>query len=368
MPMRNEKINIFVMTHCKFECPRHSIYIPLQVGHALHDDLGYIGDDSGDNISVKNPYYSELTGLYWASHNVDDADYMGLCHYRRFFLNESGIIMNAQDYSDIFQDYDIILPKATLHPKPYREVYAEAHNLQDLLLVGKAIEKLHPEYAPYFREALESNLVFSGNLFVTDSTRFKAYTNWLFSIFDVVEGQIDPDRYDNYHKRVYGFLSEQLLSVWVAKNELTVYEANVGITQLKSETAELKASLCTLASAGTLEGVKQALDLFRTTLKARPDLLLPASDLDGELTDMFRVLHVLELELQENNYTNNTFNCMFFLSTDLSVLVKQFRLITSILLHVVQNTASEVEKDYLRDSRISDSLYDTIRSLHPELK
>ena len=366
--MNQKPINIFVMTHCPFPCPQDPVYIPVQVGHALHDDLGYTGDDSGDNISVKNPYYSELTGLYWSARNVHDADYMGLCHYRRFFLSENGSLMTQQDFLDIFKTHDIILQKATRYPTSYQKVYEEAHNLRDLLLTGEAIQRLFPDYYPYFEEALASDLVYCGNLFVTDSARYKAYTDWLFTIFDDIEDQIDPEMYDDYHKRVFGFLSEQLLSVWVKKNGLSIYEANVGITQVKSETEALKSVLKGLVSTGTLEGVRQALEQFRSALRSRPDLLLPASDLDGELADMFRVLHVLELELESDAYKSNPKNCMFFVTTDLSLLVKHFRLITSILFHIEGNTASPEELAYYRDANVSESLLLTIAGIYPKLR
>lgn len=41
------------------------MYQPLQVGREEKEDLGYLCDNTGDNISAENCYYSELTGLYW---------------------------------------------------------------------------------------------------------------------------------------------------------------------------------------------------------------------------------------------------------------------------------------------------------------
>ena len=51
---------IFTMTHKKFTVPEDSVYVPLQVGKANHEDLGYLGDDTGDSISEWNCYYGEL--------------------------------------------------------------------------------------------------------------------------------------------------------------------------------------------------------------------------------------------------------------------------------------------------------------------
>ena len=57
-------ISIFVITHIPFDPPIDPVYIPLQVGHCDHADYGYLADDTGENISDKNQYYSELTDLY----------------------------------------------------------------------------------------------------------------------------------------------------------------------------------------------------------------------------------------------------------------------------------------------------------------
>ncbi len=87
------KIKIFTMTHKRFQEPVDQIYVPLQVGRAGAEDLGYLGDDTGDSISRWNNYYGELTGVYWAWKNEQEADIIGICHYRRFFLNEQWVIV-----------------------------------------------------------------------------------------------------------------------------------------------------------------------------------------------------------------------------------------------------------------------------------
>ena len=78
-------IKIIVATHKKYWMPSDDIYLPVHVGKKGKTDLGYQGDDTGDNISDKNTNYCELTGLYWAWKNLK-ADYKGLAHYRRHFM------------------------------------------------------------------------------------------------------------------------------------------------------------------------------------------------------------------------------------------------------------------------------------------
>ena len=86
-------IKIYTMTHKPFKKPDDPVYIPLHVGREISQDLGYMGDNTGEHISDLNPYYGELTGLYWIWKNETEADIIGICHYRRYFINEDGSFM-----------------------------------------------------------------------------------------------------------------------------------------------------------------------------------------------------------------------------------------------------------------------------------
>ena len=71
------KLKILVATHQKDILFNDDIYMPIQVGKSLSNtDFGIQGDNTGDNISAKNPYYCELTSLYWAWKNLQDFDYI----------------------------------------------------------------------------------------------------------------------------------------------------------------------------------------------------------------------------------------------------------------------------------------------------
>ncbi len=286
-------VTIFTMTHKKFQTPKDPIYVPLQVGRAGAEDYGYAGDDTGDNISAKNCYYGELTGVYWVWKNVRTTDYVGVCHYRRYFCTEEGRIFNEKDYLSILKDYDIITSKCLKLNYSYYDGYASDYNIFDLETTGEVIRELHPSYYETFERLVHGRGTYFGNMMVTDKALYDEYAQWLFSIFDEVEKRIDPGGYDDYHKRVFGFISEFLLYVWVTVRGLKVYECKVGMTTEKYETRQMKERLAAYFRQGDIDGAKA---YFLRVLEKRPDVLMEASDIMGELKLSMQVIAVCGLE------------------------------------------------------------------------
>lgn len=122
---------IYVMTHKKYSKPDLPEYMMLQVGAALHEDLGYTADNTGDNISDKNPNFCELTGIYWLWKNIS-CDIIGICHYRRYFVIDENFLNKGQVES-ILIDHDVILPypMATDNGSLYNH-YKKRHNINDM--------------------------------------------------------------------------------------------------------------------------------------------------------------------------------------------------------------------------------------------
>ena len=75
--------HVYVVSHKNAKFPTESIYKPIQVGKK--ESFTEIRDNTGDNISEKNPNYCELTAAYWIWKN-DKSDITGLTHYRRYFF------------------------------------------------------------------------------------------------------------------------------------------------------------------------------------------------------------------------------------------------------------------------------------------
>ncbi len=205
---------IYVMTHKEIAEISDEIYIPLQVGRAGKQALGYIGDDTGDQISEKNLFYCELTGIYWLWKNVK-CDIIGICHYRRYFTRQEKLL--DKDYIEkTIQKYPIMIPNSScVNEADAFCHYAKRHNGKDLELCREIIQKKYPEYSAAFEYAMKSVLVSTCNMWITRKDIFDRYCSWLFDILFEAEKEIPFWNYDDYQKRVMGFLAERLFRVWL---------------------------------------------------------------------------------------------------------------------------------------------------------
>ena len=229
-------IKIVVATHKAYWMPEDDVYLPLHVGREGKQDLGFIGDNTGENISSKNANYCELTGLYWVWKNLR-CDYIGLCHYRRYFAHskhgssleaKKTAIFHRADYEKLLQSYDVILPKKrNYYIETVRSQYEHAHNKQDLYEVEAIIAERYPEYSEAFTKVMGRTRLHILNMFAMKKELFDEYCEWLFTILFELEKRIDISSYDNYQARVYGFLGERLFNVWLEKQQLRVIDVNV---------------------------------------------------------------------------------------------------------------------------------------------
>lgn len=229
-------IKILIATHKKYWMPSDEVYMPIHVGREGKDNLGYVGDNTGENISIKNPNYCELTGLYWAWKNLD-CEYIGLCHYRRYFAHKSKsskledkkqAIFTRDDYERLLQQYDVILPKKRNYfIETVRSQYEHAHNKRDLDEIEKIIKMQYPSYIEAFEKVMNSRKLHIYNMFVMNKALFDEYCIWLFDILFTLEKRIDITNYDKYNARVFGFLSERLFNIWLEKKQLKIKTVNV---------------------------------------------------------------------------------------------------------------------------------------------
>lgn len=230
---------IYIATHKKFRDPHLSEYIPIQVGAENREDLGYLRDNTGDNISYKNANFCELTGLYWIWKNTHDK-YKGLVHYRRYFgkNNLSSQITDIYSYEELvsmIDTADIIVPYIeVLKQNAKDELLIDCCTLQIFNELERIIKNKYPHYTITFDEYFSQNRTVLFNMMFCKSELFDEYCSWLFDILFDLEQHINIENLNDYQKRLYGFLSERLLNIWIRYNKLNVKNLPVINTEMDS--------------------------------------------------------------------------------------------------------------------------------------
>lgn len=237
--MSNYKVSVFVATHKSIEHWLPEYCQKVQVNCNKQSQLwnGYFHDNEGDNISDKNYAYSELTVLYWAWKNSNVA-IKGICHYRRYFTrytNDTLIQIHKLD-SKHMQDeclpentikerldngYDMILTKPYgPYPNTVKEDMKKYVYEKDMDALVGIVNTYYPEYSNAMKEVLDSYHMASFNMCIAPAQIFNKYCEWLFDVLSLTEKVTDISKYDKQHQRLYGYLGEVLLNVYIRKNNL----------------------------------------------------------------------------------------------------------------------------------------------------
>ena len=233
------KTQIYTVTHKPVMFNLREGYQWIQVNASKNGRwAGYLHDNDGEeHISSKNPSYCELTALYnlWKE---SSAIIVGLCHYRRFLgdglfaslAEETGVqikkssintfILKATKAERYLKRYDILLTK----PYPVN-VYEDLLRFVypcDIETMIHVIEQSFPEYSDSMWQVLTSKSISYCNMFIAKKDTVSEYCTWLFDVLSKIEERIDTSSYDTSHTRVFGYLAEVLLNIYVNHQQLSV--------------------------------------------------------------------------------------------------------------------------------------------------
>lgn len=221
-----------IATHKLTHMPADDIYLPVRVGNALSDeDYNYQGDDEGCNISKKNPYFCELTALYWGWKNLKN-EYIGLVHYRRFFSVKKNIwkyssVLNRREIEEILSTSDVVLPKKrNYYIETIYSHYMHTHNLEHLEITRDILCLKYPEYVSSFDKIMKCRSAHMFNMLIMKKDILNNYCEWLFDVLFVLEKEIDVSCLAPFDARLFGRISELLLDVWIDKNKVKYVETN----------------------------------------------------------------------------------------------------------------------------------------------
>lgn len=244
-------IKIFVSAHKQATFPEGNSIVPVQVGAAQATTrfTNTLHDDEGENISVENPRYCELTAQYWAWKNAD-ADYYGFCHYRRYF-DFTDTPHKENDYGEIIDSYiddhalaeyginDDAIARAVdgwdVITTPLNDVRriggfsnlkqhwdADGHlRLKDLRHMYDILCARHPDYKVDADAVLGGRTAAFCNMFIMRKEIFFEYNEWLFPLLDEFAAATDFSKMDVQTTRTVGHLSERLLNIFIAHKQRT---------------------------------------------------------------------------------------------------------------------------------------------------
>ncbi|MDU6091074.1 MULTISPECIES: DUF4422 domain-containing protein [Pantoea] len=249
MNMQKDKVKLYTSHHKPSAFLSSPIIKPIHVGKAnSFNEICCDGDDSGDNISFKNPFYCELTAQYWVWKNDISSEYVGFMHYRRHlnFSNKQdypedvwGVVnedvisstyedkfgLNEKSIVEAIGEYDILLPKKwsvkQAGSKNNYEHYKVSQylHIEDYQAAIDCLLYLYPEYSSAVKEFNSAHDGYYTNMFVMRTELFCEYSEWLFKIFNELEKEFALKNYNAQEKRVIGHISERLFNIFIIHKE-----------------------------------------------------------------------------------------------------------------------------------------------------
>ena len=241
--MTQPNIKILVGYHKPARLFKSDIYIPIHLGRSVATQASkdgviseadykwmldnMIGDDTGDNISCLNRYFSELTGIYWAWKNYDklgNPEYIGFAHYRRMFKHKD---------IETAQQYDITAKYANFN-KSIKVQFAAAHDIKYLNKAIDILGNMYPEYKSDAKKYLNSQDGYWYNMFIMKKELFFEYCEILFNVLLDLHKKTKNHTVDSY-QRMPGFVAERLTGVFITHKNKTCSVNNVDIVFLPNE-------------------------------------------------------------------------------------------------------------------------------------
>lgn len=173
----------------------------------------------GANIDFLNPWYCELTGLYYLWKHVDD-DIVGLEHYRAAFwsdkenrpMNEEEIKENLKNGDIIVSGYHYPIPWGIKAQRLEQELNSCIKGVLPKLL--STIEKNDKGFADYFRNFLKGQRLYSLNCFIGPKKILDEWADFIFNTLIDFE-EICPIGPRTNTWRREGYITEFMLGAWL---------------------------------------------------------------------------------------------------------------------------------------------------------
>ena len=305
---------------------------PLQLGKALTDKKIFdITDDTGDNISEKNRFFSETTGVYWIWKNALTSKYVGHEHHRRSFK------LSNEDVVKVLRKHDIIVPSLIKFDETIEEHYNRLHVKEDLEMCEHVVKDLYPEYSEDYDKIIKYGCnIYVGDNYITTKEIYSEINEFIFSVLFEIEkrygfktseewkqhakdsGQKNcPKDHEknglkpeDYQMLLFGFLYERLFTLYVLRNIHNVYESELYLIDEIYEAEHMNTMLCCI---GRMENnyIREFVDYYKNAVGVTR-ICLYDNNRDGE-DDFNDVIgdYIKDGFVILKNYRNITEPCQF---------------------------------------------------------
>ena len=169
----------------------------------------------GDNIDNLNPWYCELTGLYYMWKHCDD-EIVGLEHYRRYFVNNKNQPLNETEIREELKDCDVLCIRANYSfrnpPKTWLIRNGKWDDMCKFLRFIKAY--VGAEYHAACEEHLNGDWHALGNMFICRKELIDEYCEFVYDLtFMYMQAEKFYGR--KLPGRIIGYFTEFLFGAWL---------------------------------------------------------------------------------------------------------------------------------------------------------
>lgn len=236
------RVKIYIVSHKRLPIPKDNVYEPIYVGKESSlsgiQKLEGIKDNIGDNISTKNSSYCEMTAHYWIWKNVHDVEFVGLCHYRRYF----GVDITDISISSIMNGYDVVMVEPSWHLDSVYAYFAKYIGAENMTILWMVMKKMHPDYVNTLELVCDGVKFYPFNMLLCKKTLFDEYAEWIFSILEECEKYVKTSPYTN-GRRALAYMAELLTGIYFIHRGLKIktvpyYKIEDGNRFLISRTAD----------------------------------------------------------------------------------------------------------------------------------
>ena len=250
----SDNLNIFIGTHKPFVPPvkNSSVYKIIVGNHIMVWNLGLDIVECKHEEPLDDRFFSEIYMLKWVSENVELKEYVGFCHYRKYF----SFMDDIPNMDEIFEKCDAVVGREINFKITNAEQYAKYHNIEDLEIVGKIIEEKFNDYYKIYESFINSKIMLPYNMFIMKRDDFIEYINFVKGVLDEYVNTVgtditkriednkekylkdfSPNNEIGYQYRIGGYLAERLTNIFIFKKfkHLRTYDVEVTEKKYKSE-------------------------------------------------------------------------------------------------------------------------------------